>query len=213
MPWGNDCQRVLGVSSPAMGKGRTGSIFGGSKAANSALACLCACVVLLSAAVAIAQDAPKARAAPQETPKVEASTPPVQSSSGFLGAIGRWVDQTANSFNDGARYMRDRIQNLGRDASVAAKSTVDTAKDAADAVGRIPNSRMVVGHEKCETAPNGAPDCIAAAYNICRAKGFNIGKSVDMTTAEVCPPQVYLAGRNSGPECTTETFVSRALCQ
>ena len=48
---------------------------------------------------------------------------------------------------------------------------------------------------------------------MCKTKGFEGGKSVDMTTAEVCPPQVYLSGRNSGPGCHTETFVSRALCQ
>lgn len=182
-------------------------------AANPALACLCALVLISVSSVVLAQDAQKSPLAPQEAPKVAAPTTPAQTNPGFFGAVGRWFDQTTNSFNEGARYMRDRIQNLGRDASVAAKSTVDSAKDAADAVGRIPNSRMIGGHEKCETAPNGAPDCIAAAYNICRAKGFSTGKSVDMTTAEVCPPQVYLAGRNSGPECTTETFVSRALCQ
>ena len=49
--------------------------------------------------------------------------------------------------------------------------------------------------------------------SICKAKGFRTGKSLDMTTAEICQPKVYLAGRNSGPGCRTETFVSRALCQ
>lgn len=194
-----------------MGKGKTGD-FIGPGVAKPAIGCLCACMLALSTLTVLAQDAPKAQAAPQEPPKVEAPAA-AHTGSGFFGAVGRWFDQTATSFNDSARYVRDRIQNIGRDASVAAKTTVDSAKDAADAVGRIPNSRMIAGHEKCETAPNGAPDCIAAAYNICRAKGFSTGKSLDMTTAEVCPPQVYLAGRSSGPGCYTETFVSRALCQ
>ena len=105
------------------------------------------------------------------------------------------------------------FQNFGHEAGVAARTTVDTAKDAAEAVGRLPNTRVIIGHEKCQIAPNGAPDCIAAAYAICQAKGFKSGKSVDMTTAEVCPAQVYLSGRSSGPGCHTETFVSRALCQ
>jgi hypothetical protein len=48
---------------------------------------------------------------------------------------------------------------------------------------------------------------------VCKAKGFESGKSLDMTTAEVCPPKVLLSGRNSGAECRDETFVSRALCQ
>ena len=47
----------------------------------------------------------------------------------------------------------------------------------------------------------------------CKAKGFQAGKSADMTTAEVCPPKVLLSGRNSGPECHDETFVSRIICQ
>ena len=68
-------------------------------------------------------------------------------------------------------------------------------------------------HEKCPIAPNGAPDCIPVATNLCKAKGFESGKSADMTTAEVCPPQVLLSGRNTGPGCHDETFVSRVLCQ
>jgi hypothetical protein len=48
---------------------------------------------------------------------------------------------------------------------------------------------------------------------MCKTKGFESGKSVDMTTADVCPAKVYMSGRSTGPECTTETFVSRAFCQ
>jgi hypothetical protein len=102
------------------------------------------------------------------------------------------------------------VANLGHEAGVAAKTTVDTAKDAAGAVVKIPSVRIVTGHEKCQNAPNGAPDCLAAAIAVCKAKGFETGKSLDMTTAEVCPASVLLAGRG---ECKDETFVSRALCQ
>jgi len=167
-------------------------------AVNTALGGLFACAVVLTSALAVAQNASKAPAPEQP---------------GFFAAIGHWFDQTAINFNAGVRSMRERFQNLGQQAGVAARTTVDTAKDAAEAVGRLPNTRVVIGHEKCEIAPNGAPDCIAAAYAICQAKGFKSGKSVDMTTAEICPAQVYLSGRRSGPGCHTETFVSRALCQ
>ncbi|MGH6996404.1 MAG: hypothetical protein ACREES_11945 [Stellaceae bacterium] len=109
--------------------------------------------------------------------------------------------------------MRERFQNFGHEAGVAAKTTVDTAKGAASAVGQLSTARVVTGHEKCRNAPNGAPDCVAAADAICQTKGFKTGKSVDMTTAEICPAQVYLSGQNSGPGCRTVTFVSRALCQ
>jgi len=54
---------------------------------------------------------------------------------------------------------------------------------------------------------------VIAANAICKTNGFESGKSVDTTSTEVCPPQVYLSGRSSGSECHKETFVSRALCQ
>ena len=127
--------------------------------------------------------------------------------------MGQWFGQGADNFNAGVRNLRDRFQNLGHEAGEAAQTTVDNTKAAADAVARLPNTRVVYGHEKCKVAPNGAPDCIAAAVKVCKKKGFKGGSSVDMTTAEVCPAQVYLAGRNSGPGCHTETFVSRVLCQ
>lgn len=128
---------------------------------------------------------------------------------GLFESIGRWFDNLGSSVKDAGKG----VENFGHEAGVAAKSTVDGAKDAADAVARIPTARMISGHEKCRVAPNGAPDCVAAATAMCKARGFEAGKSADMTTAEVCPAQVYLSGRSSGSECRTETFVSRALCQ
>ena len=156
-------------------------------------------LVLLST-LAIAQDQP----APNQKP---------QQSQGFFGSVGRWLEeQTANmgaSFND----ARKRVEGFSNAAGDAAKTTVEGAKDAADAVVRIPTARAISGHEKCQLAPNGAPDCVAAANAICKAKGFGSGKSLDMTTAEVCPVKVYMSGRSTGPECKTDTFVSQALCQ
>jgi hypothetical protein len=131
----------------------------------------------------------------------------------FFESIGRWLAEQSEKINSGFRDAGKNFANFGHEAGIAAKVTVDGAKDAADAVARIPAARVMAGHVKCKNAPNGAPDCISAATSLCKAKGFETGKSMDMTTAEVCPPQVYLAGRNSGPGCRTETFVSRALCQ
>jgi hypothetical protein len=142
-----------------------------------------------------------------------APAPRQNEDTGFFGAIGRWFDQTTDKMNSTFGDARKKFENFGREAGVAAKSTAEGAKDAADAVARIPNVRVVTGHEKCVKAPNGAPDCLAAAVTMCKAKGFESGKSMDMTTAEVCPPKVLLSGRSSGPECRDETFVSRAICQ
>ena len=146
-------------------------------------------VMLMSALAAAQEPAPK----PAESP-------------GFFGTIANWFGSTFQQAGKG-------VATFGHEAGVAAKTTVEGAKDAAGAVARIPAARVVTGHEKCQNAPNGAPDCVAAATAMCKAKGFDSGKSADMTTADVCPAQVYLAGRSSGPGCRTETFVSRALCQ
>lgn len=168
-------------------------------AAPSALTCLFVGALMLMSAIAAAQDVSDA--------------PRPREDLGFFGNIGRWFNEQAEKFNATFRDAGKGVENFGREAGVAAKTTVDTAKDAADAVARIPNTRVVVGHEKCKNAPNGAPDCLAAAHSVCKAKGFVSGKSVDMTTAEVCPPKVLLSGRTSGSECRTETFVSRVICQ
>lgn len=162
------------------------------------LASVGAGAILFTAALAFAQDA---------GPPAPAQAP------GFLSAVGQWIDEQAAKLGSGLRGARSGVENLGHEAGAAARSTVEEAKSAAGAVATIPTARVVNGHERCTLAPNGAPDCVAAANTICKSKGFASGKSLDMTTAEVCPAKVYLAGRNSGPECHTETFVSRAFCQ
>lgn len=132
---------------------------------------------------------------------------------GFLAAAGRWFDEQFSKLGSGFKDAGKKVETFGHEAGIAAKTTADNAKEAADAVAKIPNTRPISGHETCRPAANGAPDCVAAANELCKKKGFGSGKSLDMTTAEVCPPKVYLSGRNSGPGCTTETFVSQALCQ
>jgi len=131
-----------------------------------------------------------------------------QQSEGFFGSVSRWLEEQTANMSASFKDARKRVEGFSNAAGDAAKTTVE-----GDAVVRIPTARAISGHEKCQLAPNGAPDCVAAANTICKAKGFGSGKSLDMTTAEVCPAKVYMSGRTSGPECTTDTFVSRALCQ
>jgi hypothetical protein len=138
---------------------------------------------------------------------------PAKGEPGFFESVGRWFEEQGKNIGSSFKDAGKKVENFGHEAGIAAKTTVDGAKDAAGAVVRIPTARVVDGHEKCQNAPNGAPDCVAAATTMCKAKGFESGKSADMTTADVCPAQVYLSGRSSGPGCKTETFVSRALCQ
>jgi hypothetical protein len=132
---------------------------------------------------------------------------------GFIAAAGRWFDEQFDWMGKGFSGAGKTIMNFGHEAGIAARTTADGAKDAADAVARMSNGRVVTGHEVCQTAPNGAPDCVAAANTVCKAKGFSSGKSMDMTVAENCPAKVYIAGRSSDAGCTTITFVSRAFCQ
>jgi hypothetical protein len=182
-----------------MGTNRNSNCRTARTAATSLLTCVCAGAILLSAALAQERAGSNAHASVEER--------------GLFGVITRWFDRQASKIGSGFRDASSQVENFGNEARNAAKTTVEGAKDAAGAVVRIPSARVVTGHQKCTVAPNGAPDCVAAAHTICKAKGFDSGKSVDMTTAEVCPAQVYLSGRNSGAGCHTETFVSRALCQ
>ena len=168
-------------------------------AAKSVVAILFAGAVILMPVLAAAQDG--------------APAPKAREDLGFLGNIGRWFDEAAANVNSTFKDTGNKIVNFGNQAGIVAKTTVEGAKDAAGAVARIPNARVVIGHEKCNNAPNGAPDCVAAATAVCKAKGFEFGRSVDMTTAEVCPTKSWMSGRTAGTECRTETFVSRVFCQ
>jgi len=182
-----------------MGIKRALTLYRNRGAASCALVLLFATGLVLISATAIAQDQP---APAQKSP-----------SEGFFATINRWFEQQTANVNSSFKDARKKVEGFSSAAGDAAKTTVDGAKDAAGAVARISATRAVSGHEKCELAPNGAPDCLAAANIMCKGKGFDSGKSLDMTTAEVCPVKVYMSGRSTGPECTTETFVSRALCQ
>lgn len=174
--------------------------FSGRSAACSLLACFAAGAILLTAAMALAQERSNNAQASAEEP-------------GFFGGIVNWFDRQVSGMGSHLKGASSQVENFGHEAGIAAKTTVDGAKGVGDAVVKIPGARLVRGHEKCHTAPNGAPDCLAAAIAMCKGNGFESGTSADMTTAEVCPAQVYLSGRSSGEGCHAETFVSRALCQ
>ena len=91
-----------------------------------------------------------------------------------------------------------QVENFGHEAGVAAKTTVDTAKDAAGAVARIPGGpRHVPATRNAATRRTARPTAWPPPMRLCKAKGFESGKSLDMTTAEVCPPKVLLSGRTA----------------
>jgi hypothetical protein len=176
------------------------------------------CCVLLAAPAALAQDAP---------PPVVSAPAPSQKP-GVFESIGRFFDQGASRFRDHLRGAKRKMDDLGEDAAANSKDISDNAakvgqgaaevgkgaadatKNAMDAVAKLPAARMMSGNERCANAPNGAPDCLAAAEALCRKHGFATGKSMDFTSAEECPAKTMLG---QAEECRTVTFISRAMCQ
>ena len=149
---------------------------------------------------------------------------------GFFESVGRFFDDSASNFRDSIRGAKRRWDELGSEAATnnknigdkadearknaaeAAKNAAEATKNAVDAVAKLPTARVVEGREKCQLAPNGAPDCLTAAETLCRKQGYATGKSMDFTSAEECPART-LIGQASRDECTTTTFISRAMCQ
>jgi hypothetical protein len=185
-------------------------------------ACVAASALLLSQPCALAQSAVPP---PDERP-LAAPAP----KRGFLDAVGRWFDEGASNFRDhlrgakrrvdtlneeaaaNTRQLNERAAEVGKGAAEVGKGAAEATKSALDAVTKLPTARVVQGRERCATAPNGAPDCLAAAELLCRKNGYATGKSMDFTSAEQCPPRVLL-GQASPDQCETVTFISRAMCQ
>ncbi|WP_375414178.1 hypothetical protein [uncultured Bradyrhizobium sp.] len=96
----------------------------------------------------------------------------------------------------------------------ALKSPKETIDDAAGAISRLTKSPGVKGRVACPVAPNGAPDCKAAADKLCQHNGFKEGRSLDVDTTRNCSAKALLSGRKPDEsECRTDNYVTRALCQ
>ena len=98
-------------------------------------------------------------------------------------------------------------------ATDAMKGAVEATKNAATAIVRLPNTRVIQVNEVCARAPNGGSDCASAAATGCRAKGFNGGSPLDVRTASRCDPKPPQAGQMPTVQCSPESVVTRAVCQ
>jgi hypothetical protein len=170
-----------------------------------AIAAVAGGMLLLFSPIAAAQDTkpnpPAREAAPASRP-------------GMLDSVGRWFKDSFGRISSHIEGARTTFGGLGERASGAAQGAADTAKDAADAVARLPNARVVEGHARCAVATNGAPDCRRAAEGVCKAKGFGSGSSLEIQSAQKCPARVWLSGRPPEPgDCEMQSFVTRAVCQ
>lgn len=180
---------------------------------------------LESAAIAVAQNAPPqspnqagAAAAGAVQPAQPGrglfpTQPPPTEKPGFIYEFGRWWDNTRGKLDD----LRKQSNGPADGAAAATQDVLNSAakatKDAATAIARLPGARFVETHQRCATAPNGAPDCRTAAANVCRTKGFNDGHPVDVQSSADCPPAVWMSGREPAPgECPEETVVLMAAC-
>lgn len=139
-----------------------------------------------------------------------------QETGGVLGDFGRWLDKSftaiGDRFKDAGQGIDRGVDNFNREAGDAAEATAGAAADAAGAVARLPNTRIVSGHQSCPLADNGAPDCAAAANRLCKAKGMKSGTSLEVTSARDCPARALIQ-REARAECHDVTFVTRAMCQ
>jgi hypothetical protein len=120
---------------------------------------------------------------------------------GFLEELGKVLKDSASHLSSTWKGSQKTLEDLN------AKT-----KDATESLTRVQS--VVTGRTACPVTANGAPDCVAAAEQLCKGKGFKSGKSLDIETAEKCSAKVYLSGRTGAPgECRTENFVTRAICQ
>lgn len=194
---------------------------------------------LLVASAATAQEKPEAAPAPP----AEQSRPLPGSESGFIGAVGRFFERslapvTPKQEPAQVEAAAQPVEVPPPEAAApvpavappaAARTTNpleipgELAKGAIDAVTKLPSSvglpnvglpsSVVTGRERCIVAANGAPDCLAATEVLCKRKGFSAGNSVDIQTAQRCKAHVWLGAAAQPSDCTTESFVTRAVCR
>jgi hypothetical protein len=187
----------------------------------------CAAITLLSliASGAVAQQAPLApanqpgpSAAPPaaQIPGPPVAPPPVPEApkkEGFFDAIEKWWDKSAADLKASVDESKESWRKLNERNEQASKDAAAAARDAAEALMKFPNTKIVEGKERCEIAPNGSPDCNTAAEKICKTKGFTIGKSADIQTSRKCSARAWLSGNPSESACSLETIVTKAACQ
>jgi hypothetical protein len=152
-----------------------------------------------------APQAPQGQAEPPAQPDTGAAPAPGYKP-GFIDVFGRWIGDSVSNWNTGLKGAAD----VAKDAADAATTVT---RDTADAVARFPGTRVISERATCPTAPNGAPDCRAAAEAICKTHGFASGSSIDFQTAEKCPPIALNRPDREPVVCTIESYVTRALCK
>jgi hypothetical protein len=182
---------------------RLGSFVLGSRA-------LAAVVVLLlaNAGEAWPQAQPQApslglQEQPPSAPQAEPAGEPPRENPGLINELGKLIDKIKPSKSAG-----ETLDDLNA-------RTKDAVKGAGDALSRLTRTgAMVSGRTACPAGGDGTPDCKSAADQLCKAKGYGEGKSLNTDSAEKCSAKVLIPGRQRKPDdCHTDTYVTTALCQ
>jgi hypothetical protein len=133
---------------------------------------------------------------------------------GFLDVLNRWLGNSKDAVDSQFRKSQETLGSIGNEATGAAQGAAGVARDVAGTVVALPLARIVNGRQVCPVAANGAPDCQPAIDTLCRTKGFQTGKSLEISSGQKCPVLVRLYGTpEQKAECRVETSVTRALCQ
>lgn len=169
-----------------------------------------AALLLMDTGEALPQVAPPQPEAPslglQEQPPAapqQAEPAPPRENPGLINEVGKLFDKLKSSTSPG-----ETLNDLNA-------RTRDAVKGAGDALSRLTKTgAMVSGRTMCPAGADGTPDCKTAADQLCKAKGFGEGKSLNTDSAEKCSAKVLIPGRQRKPDdCRTDTYVTTALCQ
>jgi hypothetical protein len=141
-------------------------------------------------------------AAPPQAEPAPAAQPP-QENPGLINELGKLIDKITPS-----KSTSETLDDLN-------SRTKNAVKGAGDALSRLTKTgAMVSGRTACPAAADGTPDCKSAADQLCKAKGYGEGKSLNTDSAEKCSAKVLIPGRKrKADDCRTDTYVTTALCQ
>jgi hypothetical protein len=200
------CRRNFAVLEP-MFENRRDVTFGRTAARRVAAGCTALCVALVAGSVFAQQLPPASQEAPSALPSAAEETPNPGYRPGFLDTLNRWLGNSKSAIDSQIKQTQKTLGTIAQGAAGA-------AQDAAGAVVALPTARIVTGRQTCGGAPNGAPNCQPAIDALCRGKGFQTGKSLEVSSAHKCPTRVWLYGTAAEKaECPVETYVTRAICQ
>ena len=161
-------------------------------------------VMLGDATAARSQQAQPQLAPSQQSASPEASPPPAseRSNPGLVEELGKLLKDSTSGLNSVLPSPGQALDGLNS----SAKGAADGLKKIAPLSGQT----VATGRTLCPAAGNGAPDCKLAADQLCKAKGYAEGRSVDIESSQRCSAKAYFSGNGA---CRTENFVTRAVCQ